>query len=57
MAPYFEFFAGPALLGALIHMMVGAMYGVGFGVLASLTRMREMALVAAVSSSGVAWSS
>ena len=43
----FEFFAGPAILGALIHMMVGAMYGVGFGVLASLTRMRGMALVAA----------
>jgi len=31
----FEFFAGAALLGALIHMMVGAMYGVGFGVLAA----------------------
>jgi len=43
----FEFFAGPALVGALVHMMVGAMYGVGFGVLASLTRMRGMALVAA----------
>ncbi len=42
----FEFFAGAALLGALIHMMVGAMYGVGFGVLASLTRIRGMALVA-----------
>ncbi|WP_248581643.1 hypothetical protein [Nocardioides sp. InS609-2] len=42
----FEFFAGHALLGALIHMMVGAMYGVGFGVLASLTRIRGMALVA-----------
>lgn len=27
-------------------MMVGAMYGVGFGVLASLTRIRGMALVA-----------
>jgi len=43
----FEFFAGPALVGALVHMMVGAMYGVGFAVLASLTRIRGMALVAA----------
>lgn len=43
----FEFYFGPALLGALIHMMVGAMYGVGFGVLANLTRIHEMALVAA----------
>jgi len=33
----FEFFAGPAILGALIRMMVG----VGFGVLASLTRSAE----------------
>ncbi len=47
----FEFFAGPALLGACIHMMVGAMFGVGFGVLVSLTRIRGMALFAA----GVAW--
>ncbi len=43
----FEFFAGAALLGALVHMMVGAMYGVGFAVLASLIRIRGMALVAA----------
>ena len=43
----FEFFAGPAILGALIHMMVGAMYGVTFGILASLTRIGGMALVAA----------
>ncbi|WP_435198492.1 hypothetical protein [Janibacter sp. GS2] len=43
----FEFFAGPALVGALVHMMVGAMYGVGFAVLARLTRVRGMALVAA----------
>lgn len=42
----FAFFAGPAILGALIHMMVGAMYGVGFGVLASLAKIRGMALVA-----------
>lgn len=52
----FEFFAGPALLGALIHMMIGAMYGGGFGVLVSLTRIRGMALVAGLSS-GAAWSS
>ena len=43
----FEFFAGTALVGALVHMMVGAMYGVGFGVLASLAKIRGMALVAA----------
>lgn len=43
----FEFATGAALLGALIHMMIGAMYGVGFAVLASLTRIRGMALVAA----------
>ncbi len=42
----FEFFGGPALVGALVHMMVGAMYGVGFGVLASLAKIRGMALVA-----------
>ena len=47
----FEFFAGPALVGALIHMMVGAMYGLGFGIVASLTRIRGTALVAA----GVVW--
>jgi hypothetical protein len=41
----FQFFAGPALLGVLIHMMVGAMYGVGFSVLASLLKLRGMALV------------
>ena len=43
----FKFFAGAALVGALVHMMVGAMYGVGFGVLASLAKIRGMALVAA----------
>ena len=42
----FEFFAGAALLGAIIHMMIGAMYGVGFSVLASLAKIRGMALVA-----------
>lgn len=47
----FEFFAGGALLGVLIHMMIGAMYGAIFGVLASLTRIRGMALVAAA----IAW--
>lgn len=43
----FEFFAGPALLGAVIHMMIGAMYGVGFAVLAGLTGIRGRVLVAA----------
>ena len=42
----FEFFAGAALVGALVHMMVGAMYGVGFAVLASFAEIRGMALVA-----------
>ena len=42
----FEFFAGAALVGAIVHMMVGAMYGVGFGVLASFAKLRGMALVA-----------
>ncbi len=43
----FELFAGAALVGALVHMMVGAMYGVGFAVMASLAKIRGMALVAA----------
>lgn len=52
----FEFFAGSALLGALTHMMVGAMYGAGFGVLASLINIRGMAPSSAPSS-GAVWSS
>ena len=47
----FEFFAGPAVLGAVIHMMIGAMYGVGFAVLAGLTRICGMALAVA----GTVW--
>lgn len=52
----FEFFAGPALRGALIRMMVGAMYGVGFRPLASLTRILAGWLSLPRPSSGVAWS-
>jgi hypothetical protein len=46
---YFAF--GPAVLGAIIHMMIGAMYGVVFAVVALLLRLRGRALVAA----GVVW--
>lgn len=50
-ASNFEFFAGPALLGAVIHMMVAAMFGAGFGMAVAVARIRGMALVAA----GVLW--
>ena len=46
---YFAF--GPAILGAIIHMMVGAMYGAIFAILASLLRLRAMMLAVA----GVVW--
>ncbi len=42
---YFTF--GPAVLGALIHMMVGAMYGAAFGALVQLVRLRGWMLVLA----------
>lgn len=35
----FTFLAGPALVGAMIHMMTGAMYGAVFGALASRLRL------------------
>jgi len=34
----FTFLAGPAVLGAVIHMMTGAMYGAAFGLIASRLR-------------------
>ncbi len=46
---YFAF--GPALLGALIHMMTGAMYGVVFALVAQRLRVRGAGLIGA----GVAW--
>lgn len=40
---YFTF--GPAVLGAVIHMMVGAMYGAMFAIIASLARLRGTILI------------
>lgn len=43
----FTFVVGPALLGAVIHMMVGAMYGAVFAVIARLLRWHGVALLGA----------
>ncbi|MGS2810527.1 hypothetical protein [Nocardia sp. MW-W600-9] len=43
----FTFDFGPAVLGAVIHMMVGAMYGAAFAVLALLARLHGIVLIAA----------
>jgi hypothetical protein len=43
----FTFVLGPALLGAMIHMMVGAMYGAAFAVMAHLLRWHGVSLVGA----------
>jgi hypothetical protein len=40
----FTFFFGPAILGAMIHMMTGAMYGAVFGLIASRLRLGIAAL-------------
>lgn len=40
----FTFLAGPAVLGAIIHMMTGAMYGAVFGVVASRLRIGVLAM-------------
>ncbi|MBI1351230.1 MAG: hypothetical protein GC156_08935 [Actinomycetales bacterium] len=40
----FTFLFGPAVLGAMIHMMTGAMYGAVFGVIASRLRLGLAAL-------------
>ena len=47
----FTFVFGAAVLGAIIHMMVGAMYGAVFAVVARLLRWHGAALVAAA----IAW--
>lgn len=47
----FYFSAGPALLGALVHMMVGAMYGILFAVLARLLKLSGAKLILA----GMVW--
>jgi hypothetical protein len=47
----FVSYGGPAVLGAVIHMMVGAMYGALFGALVALTRLSGMMLIAA----GAVW--
>jgi uncharacterized membrane protein YagU involved in acid resistance len=48
----FDTFAfGPAVLGAIIHMMVGAMYGVVFAVMAHYLKWHGLVLVGA----GIAW--
>jgi hypothetical protein len=43
----FTFVFGPAVLGAMIHMMVGAIYGAVFAIGAHLLRWRGVALVGA----------
>lgn len=42
----FEISAGPAVLGLIIHMMTGAMYGALFGIAAALLRQPSAALLA-----------
>lgn len=41
----FFFSAGPAVLGAVIHMMIGAMYGAVFGLLLAFVPLRGATLV------------
>jgi hypothetical protein len=43
----FHFLAGPALLGAIIHMMTGAMYGAVFGILITRVSLSKGILAAA----------
>jgi len=43
----FYFVFGPAMVGALIHMMVGAMYGVLFAVIVRMAKLRGMTLLLA----------
>lgn len=49
----FTFAFGPAVLGAMIHMMVGAMYGAVFAVVARFLQWHGAALVAAASAWGL----
>jgi hypothetical protein len=50
----FEFFFGAALLGAMIHMMTGVMFGAPFGIVAGLGRLGGATLVVAGSVWGAA---
>jgi len=47
----FTFAFGPAVLGAIIHMMVGAVYGLAFAVMAHYLKWHGLVLVGA----GIAW--
>ncbi|WP_306357896.1 MULTISPECIES: hypothetical protein [unclassified Nocardia] len=47
---YFSF--GPAVLGAVIHMMVGAMYGALFGVIARVAKLHSLAVLTVA---GMVW--
>jgi hypothetical protein len=42
---YFAF--GPAVVGAIVHMMVGAMYGVGLAVIARTAKLQGFSLISA----------
>jgi len=42
---YFAF--GPAVVGAIVHMMTGAMYGIGFAVIARFAKLRGLNLIIA----------
>lgn len=48
----FYFDLGPAMLGVLMHMMVGAAYGVGFVVFVRAARLSQPGLLVAV---GIGW--
>jgi len=43
----FYFVFGPAVVGALIHMMVGAMYGIVFAVIVRFAKLRGVSLLTA----------
>ncbi|MFR9749718.1 hypothetical protein ACL02S_01635 [Nocardia sp. 004] len=47
----FYFSVGPAMLGAVVHMMVGAAYGAIFGVIVQFAKLRGAAVIAA----GTVW--
>ncbi|NNH70577.1 hypothetical protein HLB23_12010 [Nocardia uniformis] len=47
----FYFSLGPAAVGAIVHMMVGAGYGMMFGIVAVLARLRGVMLIG----SGIIW--
>jgi len=49
----FFFAFGPAILGAIVHMMIGAMYGAVLGVAVSLVRSRARG--AALIAAGAVW--